>query len=74
MKVVENSPQNARNCTILKNFLVGACPQTPITIARDHKSKKSCLTCIVYHNVISVNKKIKKSYVIVITKVHIVFF
>ena len=34
MKVVENSPQNARNCTILKNFLGGACPQTPLTKAR----------------------------------------
>ena len=29
MKVVENSPQNARNCTIFKNFLGGACPQPP---------------------------------------------
>ena len=35
MKVVENSPQNARNCTILKNFLGGTCLQTPIAIARD---------------------------------------
>ena len=34
MKVVENSPQNARNCTILKNFLWGACPQTPLAKAR----------------------------------------
>ena len=36
MKVVENSPQNARNCTILKIFLGGggACPQTPIAKAR----------------------------------------
>ena len=34
MKVVENSPQNARNCTILKKFLVGACPQTPLATAR----------------------------------------
>ena len=33
MKVVENSPQNARNCTIVKNFLGGACPQTPLTRA-----------------------------------------
>ena len=31
MKVAENSPQNARNCTIFKNFLGGACPQTPLT-------------------------------------------
>ena len=29
LKVFENSPQNARNCTIFKNFLVGACPETP---------------------------------------------
>ena len=34
MKVVGNSPQNARNCTIFKNFLGGACPQTPLTKAR----------------------------------------
>ena len=34
MKVVENSPQNARNCTILNNFLRGACPQTPLAKAR----------------------------------------
>ena len=33
MKVVENSPQNPRNCTILKNFLGGACPQTPLAKA-----------------------------------------
>ena len=26
MKVVENSPQNTRNCTILKNFLGGTNP------------------------------------------------
>ena len=36
MKVVENSRQNARNCTILKNFLGRACPQTPLAkAARD---------------------------------------
>ena len=34
MKVVENSPQNARNCTVFKNFLGGACPQTPLAKAR----------------------------------------
>ena len=34
MKVVENSPQNARNCTIFKNFLGGACPQTPLATVR----------------------------------------
>ena len=26
----KNILQNAPNCTIFKNFLVGACPQTPI--------------------------------------------
>ena len=40
MKVVENNPQNARNCTILKKFLGGACPQTPLAKAR------SFATCI----------------------------
>ena len=34
MKVVENSRQNARNCPIFKNFLWGACPQTPLSKAR----------------------------------------
>ena len=34
LKVVENSPQNSRNCTIFKNFLGGACPQTPLEQAR----------------------------------------
>ena len=34
MKVVENNPQNARNCSIFKNFLGGACPQTPLAKAR----------------------------------------
>ena len=34
MKVVENSPQNAQNYTIFKNFLGGACPQTPLATAR----------------------------------------
>ena len=33
MRVVENRPQNARNCTIFKNFLGGACPQTPLVKA-----------------------------------------
>ena len=35
MKVVENSPQNARNCTIFKNFLWGGgkCPQTRVATA-----------------------------------------
>ena len=39
MKVVENSPQNARNCTIIKNFLGGACPQTPLTKARSFAAR-----------------------------------
>ena len=39
MKVVENSPQNARNCTILKNFLGGACPQTPLAKARSFAAR-----------------------------------
>ena len=35
MKVVENSPQNARNCTIYKKLSWwGACPQTPLAKAR----------------------------------------
>ena len=29
MKVVENSPQNAQNCTIFKNFLGGHAPKPP---------------------------------------------
>ena len=36
MKVVENSPQNPRNCTILKKFLGGACPQTPLAQESDY--------------------------------------
>ena len=40
MKVVENSPQNARDCTIFKNFLGrGACPQTPLTKARSFAAR-----------------------------------
>ena len=35
MKVVENSPQNARNCTIYKKFLGVACPtQTSLATSR----------------------------------------
>ena len=34
MKVVENFPQNAQNCTILKQFLRGPCPQNPVASAR----------------------------------------
>ena len=43
MKVVENSPQNARNCTIFKNFLGGACPQTPLTKARSFAARDMAL-------------------------------
>ena len=39
MKVVENSPQNARNCTIFKKILGGACPQTPLAIARSFAAR-----------------------------------
>ena len=39
MKVDENSPQNARNCTISKNFLEGACPQTPLAKARSFAAR-----------------------------------
>ena len=39
MKVVENSPQNARNCTILKNFLGESCPQTPLATARSFAAR-----------------------------------
>ena len=39
MKVVENSPQNARNCTIFKNFLGGAYPQTPLAKARSFAAR-----------------------------------
>ena len=39
MKVAENSPQNARNCTILKKFLGGTCPQTPLAKARSFAAR-----------------------------------
>ena len=39
MKVAENSSQNARNSTILKKFLGGACPQTPIAKARSFAAR-----------------------------------
>ena len=39
MKVVENSPQNARNGTIFKNFLGGPCPQTPLAKARSFAAR-----------------------------------
>ena len=38
MKVVENSPQNVRNCTFIKNFLGGGMPPNP-------PSKGSQLRC-----------------------------
>ena len=43
MKVVENSHQNARNCTMYKNFLGGACPQTPLAKARSFAARDSGL-------------------------------
>ena len=39
MNVAENSPQNARNCTIFKNFLGEACPQTPLAKARSFAAR-----------------------------------
>ena len=39
MNVVENSPQNARNCTIFTNFLGGAYPQTPLAEARSFAAR-----------------------------------
>ena len=39
LKVVENSPQNAQNCTIFKNFLGGPCPQTPLAKARSFAAR-----------------------------------
>ena len=39
MKVVEISPQNARNCTIFKNFLGGAYPQTALAKARSFAAR-----------------------------------
>ena len=44
MKLAENSPQNARNCTFLKNFLGGgACPHTPLTKARSFAARDMTL-------------------------------
>ena len=43
MKEIENSPQNTRNCTIFKNFLVGACPQTPLAKARSFAARDMTL-------------------------------
>ena len=45
--MVENSPQNARNCTIYKNFLGGACPQTPLAKARSFAARDMPL-CSMY--------------------------
>ena len=39
MKVAENSPQNERNCTILKKFLGGTCPQTPLAKAHSFAAR-----------------------------------
>ena len=39
MKVVENSPENARNCTIFKNFLGGTYPKTPLATARSFAAR-----------------------------------
>ena len=39
IKVVENSPQNARNCTIFINFLGGAFPQTHLATARSFATR-----------------------------------
>ena len=39
MKLVKNSPQNTRNCTIFKNFLGAACLQTPLTKARSFAAR-----------------------------------
>ena len=50
MKVVENSPQNARNCTIFKNFLGGACPQTPLAKARSFAARDMPLRAMYIQN------------------------
>ena len=39
MKVVESSPQNARNCTVFLNFLGGTCSQTPLATARSFAAR-----------------------------------
>ena len=44
MKVVENSPQNARNCTIFLKISWGACPQTPLAKARSFAACISKIT------------------------------
>ena len=47
MEVVENSPQNARNCTIFKKNLGGACPQTLLAKARSFAARDMPL-CVIY--------------------------
>ena len=37
----QNIHQNAPNCTILKNFLEGACPRTPLT----QRMASPCAAC-----------------------------
>ena len=39
MKVVENTPQNARNCTIFKNFLGGGMSPNPLATARSFATR-----------------------------------
>ena len=39
MKVVENSPQNARNCTNFKIFLRGHMPPTPLAKAHSFAAR-----------------------------------
>ena len=50
MKVVENSPQNAQNCTIFKNFLGGACPQSPLAKARSFAAHDMPLRGMYFQN------------------------
>ena len=54
MKVVENSPQNARNCTIFKNFLEGPCPQTPLAKARSFAARDMPLRGMYMQNKIKI--------------------
>ena len=65
MKVVENSPQNAQNCTIFKNFLEGACPQTPLAKARSFAARDMPLRGMYIQN----QTKFKVPLVIVSTMV-----
>ena len=37
----QNTPYNAPNCTVLKNFLGGACPRTPLAI----RMASPCTAC-----------------------------